>query len=207
MVTDTNTTGARSSGERMARAVGESVSASASDLGAQAQGKMSGLLRGQMEAGADYAHMVSDTAHSFANDLESKAPELARYMHRAAERVDQFADDFRHRSPEEIINVATDYARHNPRVFFGGAIALGFVLSRFLKSGSDHSRAYSSSTSQPTGGRMGGSMSGGSMSGGSVSGGSMSGGAASGASASSSRREFGQQARDDTSREDFSNAR
>jgi hypothetical protein len=60
---------------------------------------MNTLLQGQMAAGADYVHMMSGTAHSFANDLESKAPELARYMHRAAERAEQFAEDFRHRSP------------------------------------------------------------------------------------------------------------
>lgn len=194
MVTDTNTTGARPLGERVSssgeqtssgennwRAASESVSASAADVGAQVQGKVSGLLHGQMNAGADYVHMVSDTAHSFADELESRAPELARYMHLVAERADQFAEDFRHRSPDELLNVATDYARRNPRVFFGGAIALGFVLSRFLKSESDKAHGYSSASSGkpivP---------------------------AASGVQGSASRR---QQAREDTSREDFSNAR
>ena len=185
MVTDTNTTGARTSGERTSRTPGESVSAKAASPGSQARGKMNGLLQGQMEAGADYVLLVSDTAHSFANDLESKAPELARYMHRAAERADQFAEDFRRRSPDELLNVATDYARRNPRVFFGGAIALGFVLSRFLKSGSDDEQSHSSvSSNQPAGRRP-----------------------MSSAAGASSKREFGQQAREDSSREDFSNAR
>lgn len=195
MVTDTNTRSSRSSGARSSGAptAGESVSASAGELGAQAQDKMSGLLQGQMKAGADYVNLVSDTAHSFANDLESKAPELARYMHRAAERAEQFAEDFRHRSPEEIMNVATDYARRNPRVFFGGAIALGFALSRFLKSGSDNASGYSSTHESQRGGAMRG--------------GSTGGGSTSDASGSTSRRAVRQQAREDTSREDFSNAR
>ena len=192
MVADTNTTDGKTSGDRTSwsggkswRATGESVSATAAGLGAQVRGEMNTLLQGQMAAGADYVHMVSGTAHSFANDLESKAPELARYMHRAADRADQFAEDFRHRSPNELINVATDYARRNPRVFFGGAIALGFVLSRFLKSGSDDEQSHSSvSSNQPAGRR---SMS--------------------SAAGASSKREFGQQAREDSSREDFSNAR
>lgn len=194
MVTDTGTTGARTPSERTARTQGESISASAENFASQAQGKMSGLLRGQMEAGADYVHMVTETAHSFANDLQGKAPELARIMHRAADRADRFADDFRHRSPDEIFNVASDYARRNPRLFFGGAIALGFVLSRFMKSGSDHGsdlgNRYSSSSPE-------GAMS---------------------ESGLTSRREFGEgsggspargsvQARGEIPREDFSNAR
>jgi hypothetical protein len=146
---------------------------------------MNTLLQGQMAAGADYVHMVSGTAHSFANDLESKAPELARYMHRAAERAEQFAEDFRHRSPNELINVGTDYARRNPRVFFGGAIALGFLLSRFLKSGSDNEQSHSSSSSnQPAGRRSMRSAAG-----------------------TTGRNDFGQKAREEFSREDLSNAR
>ena len=153
MVTDTNTASSSTTGARMPggtsaqsgeSATSEALSKSASKLASQAQEKVSGLLQGQMEAGADYVHMVSQTAHSFANDLESKAPELARYMHSAAERADLFADDIRHRSPDEMFNLASDYARRNPRVFFGGAIALGFVLSRFLKSGSQPKPFYAS---------------------------------------------------------------
>ena len=153
MVTDTNTTGSSTTGSRMPsgasaqageNVTSEALSKSASKLASQAQDKVSGLLQGQMEAGADYVHMVSQTAHSFADDLESKAPVLARYMHSAAERADLFAEDIRHRSPDEMFNMASDYARRNPRVFFGGAIALGFVLSRFLESGSEREASYAS---------------------------------------------------------------
>jgi hypothetical protein len=107
----------------------------ASSLARQAQGRMSGLLRGQMEAGADYVALVSRTAHDFAGSLDDKAPEIARFMHMAADRADRFAQDARTKSPDELFDMASDYARRNPRVFFGAAIAAGFLLSRFLKSG------------------------------------------------------------------------
>jgi hypothetical protein len=107
----------------------------ASSLARQAQGRMSGLLRGQMEAGADYVALVSRTAHDFAGSLDDKAPEIARFMHMAADRADRFADEARRKSPDELFEMASDYARRNPRVFFGAAIAAGFLLSRFLKSG------------------------------------------------------------------------
>jgi hypothetical protein len=145
MVTDTSTMGDRApgatpaqTGESAAASISEGLSKSASTLAAEAEGKVSGLLHGQIAAGADYVRMVTQTARSFADDLESRAPELARYMHSAAERADRVAEDLRHRSPDEMLSMASDYARRNPRIFVGGAIALGFVLSHFLKSGSEH---------------------------------------------------------------------
>lgn len=161
MPSDTNA----SMGASMSRA--EDPSRGASSLASQAQGRVSGLLRGQMEAGADYVGMVSQSAHEFARTLDEKAPELGRYMHMAADRADRFADQIRHKSPDELFDMAADYARRNPRMFFGGAIAAGFLLSRFLKSGSSSAGAYASGGDYGaglTGGYGAGATSGGSPS-------------------------------------------
>ena len=117
---------------RAADYASEAAARAAGDVGKKA----TGLFATQIAAGADYVTMIADTAESAAAELEDKAPELARMVQDVADRASAFADDLRHHSPEEMLDVAAEFARDNPRLFIGGAVAAGFLLSRFLKSGS-----------------------------------------------------------------------
>lgn len=118
----------------------------ASAIASEAQHKATGVMQQQMKAGADYVRMVSDTAHTAARELEDKAPELARLVHDVADRADHFADDLRKRNVEDMLDATWDFARHNPRMFLGGAIAAGFLLARFAKSSAENSARRSSLT-------------------------------------------------------------
>lgn len=137
----------------------------ASALASEAQEKAKGMLQQQIGAGADYVRMISDTAHSAARELENKAPELAKMVHDAARRAEELAEDIRHRSVNDIIDQATSLARNNPRMFLGGAVAIGFLLSRFIKSSAQNiPRRYEPSHgsrdfSAPSGGAGAGSSS------------------------------------------------
>ncbi|MFN3892127.1 MAG: hypothetical protein ACK4MV_17150 [Beijerinckiaceae bacterium] len=119
------------------------ASKAASALASEAQNKAAGLMQQQMRAGADYVQLVCETAHSAAGDLEDKAPELARMVRDAARRAEDFAEHLRRRDAEEMIDMAWDYARRNPRMFLGGAIAAGFLLARFAKSSAERSASMS----------------------------------------------------------------
>lgn len=124
------------------------ASKAASALASEAQHKATGIMQQQMQAGADYVSLVSDTAHTAARELEDKAPELARMVHDVATRAEQFSKDLRNRSADEMLDMAWDYARRNPRMFLGGAIAIGFMFARFAKSSAERSasmRRYESS--------------------------------------------------------------
>ena len=119
------------------------ASKAASALASEAQNKATGMMQEQMKAGADYVRMVSETAHSAASELEDKAPEFARLVHNVADRANRFADDLRQRDVDEVLDMAWGYARRNPRVFIGGAVAVGFLLARFAKSSAERtSRRY-----------------------------------------------------------------
>lgn len=119
------------------------ASKAASAIASEAQNKATGLMQDQMKAGADYVRMVSETAHSAASELEEKAPEFARMVHDVAARANRFADDLRQRDVDEVLDMAWGYARRNPRMFIGGAIAVGFLLARFAKSSAERtSRRY-----------------------------------------------------------------
>ena len=78
-----------------------------------------GMMQQQMEMGADYVRMVSQTAHTAARELEGKAPELARLVHDIADRADSFANDLRRRQVNEMFDVDVGFraaqSAHVPR--------------------------------------------------------------------------------------------
>jgi hypothetical protein len=51
-----------------------------------------------------------------------------------AERISGFSSNVGNRSVNELAKAASDLVRQQPVLFFGGAVAAGFALSRFLKS-------------------------------------------------------------------------
>jgi hypothetical protein len=71
---------------------------------------------------------------SAAAELAQQSPTVARYVRDAAKQVDGLSNNIRGRSVSELMHAATDLARSQPALFFAGALAAGFALSRFLKS-------------------------------------------------------------------------
>jgi hypothetical protein len=69
---------------------------------------------------------------------------VARYVRDAAKQVDSLSSNIRGRSVTELMQAATDLAHSQPAVFFAGAMAAGFALSRFLKSSAAASSEASS---------------------------------------------------------------
>ena len=63
-----------------------------------------------------------------------------RYTDQAADGVDRMARSLRDQDLETTLHQAEDFARWQPAVFMGGAVALGFMLSRFLKSSAERRR-------------------------------------------------------------------
>ncbi len=90
----------------------------------------------QKAAGADQIGRTAEALDAAASNLQGSAPKAAEYVHDLAGRLDAIADNLREQGVDEIIGKATDFARQQPVVFFAGAVATGFALSRFLKSSS-----------------------------------------------------------------------
>lgn len=88
----------------------------------------------QKATGAEQIGDVADAMKSAANDLQGKMPLAADYVEDVAERLDAVASTLRERSVDEMVGKVRDFARKQPAMFFAGAVATGFALSRFLKS-------------------------------------------------------------------------
>jgi hypothetical protein len=88
----------------------------------------------QKAAGADQIGGVAHAMESAADELQDKMPWAAEYIDDVAGRLSGLASELRERSADEMLSNATDFARRQPAIFFAGAIAAGFALSRFAKS-------------------------------------------------------------------------
>lgn len=61
---------------------------------------------------------------------------VAGYADQASDQVERFSGYLRETEVDEMVDEARDFARNRPALFLGGALALGFLATRFLKSSS-----------------------------------------------------------------------
>ncbi|MDP9411839.1 MAG: hypothetical protein M3P70_15375 [Actinomycetota bacterium] len=61
---------------------------------------------------------------------------VAQYADQASDQVERFSGYLRETSVDEITDEVRGFARRRPALFVGGAVALGFFATRFLKSSS-----------------------------------------------------------------------
>lgn len=109
----------------------ESAAAGAAD---RAKSEVRNFAEHQKAAGADQIAGFAQAADATANKLQGNAPKSAEYVHDLAGSLDAVASALREQSADELVAKAADFARKQPAVFFAGAVATGFALSRFLKS-------------------------------------------------------------------------
>ncbi len=118
---------------------------------------------------ADSKSRAAETLSGVASSLLSSSQQLrdrnqsgaSRAVERAAEGVDRFAHYLQDTNVDDVVDQVYEFARRQPAAFIGGAFALGFIASRFLKASSpeggrhrlsavsDYSRGYE--TSYPLG--------------------------------------------------------
>ncbi len=61
---------------------------------------------------------------------------VAEYADKTSDQVERFSGYLRETEVDEMVNEARGFARSRPGLFLGGALALGFLGARFLKSSS-----------------------------------------------------------------------
>jgi hypothetical protein len=91
------------------------------------------------------AQDVGDFAHALrasASDLQDHHKGyVAQYVEQAASSVEQIADTLHRQDLTDLMRRTEDFARRQPGLFIGGAVAAGFALARFLKSSAERRAA------------------------------------------------------------------
>lgn len=105
----------------------------ARDLLAEAKGAAREKIGEQQRAAAtgvgDFARALRDAAHRSGDGrtLSARAAEMA------AERLERLSDNLNKRDLDSVVRDAESFARREPLLFFGAAIAAGFIAMRLLK--------------------------------------------------------------------------
>src|SRR4051794_3837119 len=143
--------------------VKEQVQQAAMGLKAQVAEQASGRLEEQKSAASEGLSTVAQAIRQTGHHLRGQQQEgVAQYVDRAAEQIEQFAGYLGGRDLHQLRWDAEAFARREPALFLGGALTLGLLVGRFLKSsgtngGTDqaHWRGQSEWYGQPA---AGGSM-------------------------------------------------
>jgi vacuolar-type H+-ATPase subunit E/Vma4 len=120
--------------QETAKAASRAAQAQASAFAADIGHEVSKAAEEQKARGAEAMQGFARAISSATGELDDQSPMVARYVRDAAKQVDSLSSNIRGRSVTELMQAATDLARSQPAVFFAGAMAAGFALSRFLKS-------------------------------------------------------------------------
>ena len=130
------------SGGRQGAGLGETAKETASELTGAAKDvavtRAQGLFDGNKRAAAEQIGAIANALRNVSSELEGRHEPLARAARRAADTVERFSHTIEERDLSQAFDVAQDYARRQPAVFFGGAFLLGLAAARFLKASGHH---------------------------------------------------------------------
>src|SRR5690625_1310575 len=136
-----------------AQGMGEEASSIASDA-AEGAHNIAEEVREQVREGVAYAreeaerqaregvHYGADQVQRTATALRSASEDLdgtfqGEIFRHAADGLQSLADDIRDKSVGEIIGDVAAYARRHPTTYLGGALLVGFALTRFVRASAD----------------------------------------------------------------------
>lgn len=101
-----------------------------------------GLLDQQVESAAEYLGHVAGSVKRAADELDADAPQLGRFAHLGADKIDELAETVRNKSAEDVWQAGSQYTRERPAIVFGLAALAGFLAYRTFK---NTGRAHSAS--------------------------------------------------------------
>lgn len=115
----------------------------------------------QKERAAETLGALAQTLRDSGSSMREQQPQIASIADQAAQRVEGISTYVREHDVNELVGEAERFARREPLIFVGGAFALGFLASRFLKAampqgqgGSGQRASYSGDYSTGYGGNM-----------------------------------------------------
>ena len=115
--------------------------AAASQVKERATEQLETKISSQKSRAAETLNGVAQTLLSSSQQLRDQQQDGAsRAIERAAEGVERFATYLQETNVDEVVEQVHEFARRQPAAFIGGAFALGFVASRFLKASSPEGR-------------------------------------------------------------------
>lgn len=122
------------------RGQAERIAHEATAAGRDIMDRQRASLASELETIVKALKKASDALHNEHQDA------VADYTRRAADSLSRFSRDLRDKDLRTLLDNVSEYARRQPGMFLGGAVAAGFLLSRFLRSGKSRGHVSSPHT-------------------------------------------------------------
>jgi hypothetical protein len=115
------------------RGTAGSIKEKAREMGQKATERAQSAVSEQKERATSELGAVAFALRDAATRLEGENMMSGRFVRSAAERLDDFSRRLESRDLNGLMWETRTWARRNPAMFMGAAVALGFLASRFLK--------------------------------------------------------------------------
>ncbi|MGH8669796.1 MAG: hypothetical protein ACREUN_11980 [Burkholderiales bacterium] len=114
------------------RAVQEQAGAVWNEAKEMARGKLSEQQQTAASSLGSFAQALRKSARELQGDQQQAG--VARFAQSAADGLDRLSGNLRNKDLDGMLRDAEGLARRQPMLFFGAAVAAGFLAVRFLKS-------------------------------------------------------------------------
>lgn len=126
----------------------DTAKAEASETMDKAKQQAKSMVEERKAQTADSLETFAETFRESGQKLRDRDErQLASYTERTADQVEQFSNYLRTKDTDEMLDDIEMFARRQPEVFVGGAVALGLLAARFLKSSGRRRRGTSDRSS------------------------------------------------------------
>lgn len=99
-----------------------------------------GMFDRQKSAAAEQTEKLATVFRKMAKEFDQQDQHyFSGYANNLARCTDGISQRLREKDLEGLMSQVQEYSRRQPAIFIGGAIAAGFILSRFLRSSSERS--------------------------------------------------------------------
>lgn len=112
----------------------EPIARTASQLADEASRTAQQQASRGMDRAAQSLDQVVEAVHRLGDDMREQQPQIASMVDTAARQAEQASRYLREHEPREVIGGIESWARRQPALAIGGALALGLVFGRFIRS-------------------------------------------------------------------------
>jgi ElaB/YqjD/DUF883 family membrane-anchored ribosome-binding protein len=120
---------------------------SAEDVKSAAQQQAESLFDSQKVTAAEQTHKISQVLNKMGDEFDQQQQStFSRWTKQLASQTDRFSNQLRDQDLSHLLHNAGAYSRREPMLFMGGAIAAGFLVSRFLRSSRRHDTSVTTSS-------------------------------------------------------------
>ena len=124
--------------KQQAQQVTQQTQQKAGQLADQGRQQVKSQLATQKDQAAERLSPIKTALQETGQQLRNQGQEsTGQYADKAAEQVERFSGYLRENDVDQILDEVRNFARSRPALFLGGAAALGFFATRFLKSSSE----------------------------------------------------------------------